>query len=282
MRVLLRRLLDSRLPNLARVYRLLREERLRDRPSVLSPLGFSLAGNDAMERGEFEREELAIFSELLARSSVCVDVGANVGLYTCLAARYAKHVLAMEPLAGNLSLLYKNLWSNGFLEVEVYPVGLSSKPGLRALYGGGTGASFVPGWAQAPESWKTIVPVSTLDVILGDRFTGVQLVIKLDVEGFELEVLKGAARTLTRTPRPFWLVEICLSDHQPTGLNRHFVETFEIFWRCGYEAAAAVPGRRIIKPDDVNRWLRKGRVDFGSHNYVFAAASHRNPACSRA
>jgi FkbM family methyltransferase len=268
--------IDCRLPSVGRLYRQVREERRQGRRAAQTPFGFTLAGTVAMERGEFEQEEITLFQELLTSSRACVDIGANIGLYACLAASRNKHVVAVEPLSTNLSLLCRNLFSNGFLDVEVYPVGLSSRPGLKRLYGGGTGASFVAGWAKTPEAWSRIVPVTTLDVVLGDRFNGTQLVIKIDVEGFELEVLNGAGRTLTMSPPPYWLVEICFSEHYATGVNQHFLETFEIFWQHKYEARCADSGRRVIARDDVARWVQNGRVDFGSHNYVFCTAPHEN------
>jgi len=232
-----------------------------------------LAADESIQRGEFEQDELQLFLEILAGSSVCVDVGAHIGLYSCLAAKRGKHAVAVEPLGSNLSLLYRNLVTNGFLDVEVYPVGLASKPGLRRLFGGGTGASFVAGWAATPERWSRTVPVTTLDIILGDRFTGIQLIIKVDVEGFELEVLRGAQQTLGMAPKPRWLVEICLGEYHPTGRNREFEEVFEVFWRNGYVARTADPTRRPISREDVKRWLHMGFVDFGSQNYLFVPSN---------
>jgi FkbM family methyltransferase len=222
-----------------------------------------------MAHGTFEREEIELFKKLLALSSVCVDVGANIGLYTCLAAASSRPVIAVEPAPNNLALLYRNLKSNGFASVEILPVGLASRAGLTLLYGGGTGASFVPGWAHTPENWNITVPVTTLDNLLAKRFQGIQLLIKLDVEGFEFEVLKGAESTLTITPPPIWLVEVCFDQHHPHGINHSFVDTFEIFYSRGYVARSADRHLRTVLREDVSRWVANRHVDFGSHNYLF-------------
>jgi hypothetical protein len=126
------------------------------------------------------------------------------------------------------------------------------------------------GWAGASEKSYKIVPVTTLDVIVNTRFDGLSLLIKIDVEGFEREVLKGGQRTLSLDPRPTWLVEIVLNEHFPAGLNDRFYETFEVFWRHGYHVTTADDEQRLVQPDDISRWVKQGSVDFGSHNYLFS------------
>jgi FkbM family methyltransferase len=189
-------------------------------------------------------------------------------LYTCLAASHRKHVIAFEPLAGNLKMLYRNLGCNGFLDVEVFPLGLSGEAGIKRLFGGGTGASFVPGWAGASEKSYNVVPVSTLDIIVNTRFDGRPLLIKMDVEGFEYELLKGAERTLRFEPKPTWLVEIALDEHFPGGLNDQFYQTSSGDTDI-YQATIADAEQRLVGPDDVGRWAKQGFVNFGSHNYLF-------------
>lgn len=264
-----RHLVDSWAPAFGLAYRRLRDYRAVRRPAVPTPFGFTLAGNATLAAGHFEKDEIDIFIEYLQKASICIDVGANIGLYTCLAASRGKQVVAVEPLPSNLDLLYKNLIRNGLLNVEVFPLGLAAGSGIRRLFGAQTGASFLPGWADTSERYCTVVPVNTLDAIVGTRFDGLPLLIKMDVEGFETEVLEGAKYTLELNPKPVWMVEICLNQHHPGGLNNRFRETFEFFWRYGYHAVVAEPGQRPVDRDDVIRWAKQGAVDFGSHNYVF-------------
>lgn len=178
-------------------------------------------------------------------------------------------MIAVEPLNLNLEILYRNLVGNSFLDVEVFPMGLSNNAGVKRLYGNNTGASFLPGWAGAPDKWYEVVPVNTLDLIVNTRFSGKPIFIKLDVEGFEYDVLGGAGNTLKLLPRPTWLVEINLGENFPGGRNDNFYKTFEVFWQKGYEARAATREEHSISSKDVDRWLRRGSVDFGSHNYLF-------------
>jgi FkbM family methyltransferase len=262
-------IVDSWFPGIGRAYRSMRDERASLASPVPTPYGFKLAGNVSMAAGAFETDEVEAFLKHLQNASACIDVGANIGLYTCLAAAQGKHIIAVEPLALNVATLYRNLLCNDFLDVEVFPLGLSDKAGIKRLFGGNTGASFLPGWAGGSDRWYEIVPISTLDVIVNTRFDGQPLLIKMDVEGYEYEVLKGAERTLSLQPRPVWLIEICLSEHFPNGLNEKFADTFEFFWRHGYQARTADREARPINASDVSRWVKQGHVDFGSHNYLF-------------
>jgi hypothetical protein len=110
-----------------------------------------------------------------------------------------------------------------------------------------------------------------LDLLAGTRFDGLQVTIKIDVEGLEFQVLQGAARTLTLTPKPFWLVETVLTEQVPGGLNTRMYDTFEIFWRNGYQARTADRECKLVQPKDIERWVAAGSRDFGSYNYLFEA-----------
>ncbi|RBA24012.1 hypothetical protein [Herminiimonas fonticola] len=66
----------------------------------MSPYGFNLVGSKsmhhiAMQRGEFESEETALFMKQFQQADVFVDVGANIGFYSCLAKSVGKHVIAV-------------------------------------------------------------------------------------------------------------------------------------------------------------------------------------------
>ena len=262
------------MPSIGHVYRTLKDERaVSGATAVPTPFGFKLAGNPFYASGNFEKDEITLFLKYIQTASACIDIGANIGLYTCLAVSQGKPVIAVEPLRNNLRLFYANLVCNDFLEVEVFPLGLSSKGGVKRLFGRNTGASFVSGWHGASDKYYEVVPVTTLDVIVNTRFAGEALLIKMDVEGFENEVLKGAEHTLGLLPKPTWLVEICLDQHFPGGVNRNFCDTFETFWRHGYEARSADSDGRLVTPEDVSRWAKHGHVDFGSVNYLFGSVA---------
>ena len=253
-----------------RVYRQYREmHRCKTR---MTEHGFLFGGNAVMQKGSFEREESRLICRCLEVASVFVDVGANVGYFTCIARQMGRRVIAIEPCIQNLEFLYMNLSANRWTDVEVFPVCLGEQPGLSILYGWGTGASMVRKWAGCSDFQQRSVPISTLDILLGDRFGEEKIVIKVDVEGLEYLVLQGAQRTLKRCPSPVWLVEVCLTEHHPAGINPHFQDVFRIFWEQGYQAKTIGKDSKVVTQHDVERWVKEGRRDFGYVNYVFERA----------
>lgn len=242
----------------------------------LTPFGFKLRTRNhpayaLMRSGEFEREEVKIFQALMSSAEVFIDVGANLGYYCCLALQRGKAVIAFEPQVQNLELLFANLQSNGWRDLaEVIPIALSEKPGLLELYGAsGPSASLVKDWAGYSPRFAQTVAVNTLDNIIGGRFVDRQIVVKIDVEGAEYHVLRGALQTISRAPRPAWLMEICFREYHPDGVNPDFADTFELFWKQGYACFCADGSGTQIRRDDIKRWLETGKRDVNTFNYVF-------------
>jgi len=244
---------------------------------VVTPLGFKLTSGlhpayQMMRSGKFEVEETAIIARLLPHVDVFVDIGANLGYYSCLALQHEKPVVAFEPQQQNLECLFQNLIANGWQDkAEVYPVALSERPGLLSLYGAsGPSASLIQDWAGYSSRYKKTVPVATLDNILAGRFSGQRLFVKIDVEGAEYSVLKGAVATIDRDIKPVWLLEICLEEFHPAGSNPDFRRIFQLFWNHGYKAFTAEADPRLVNPDDVESWLKDGHANTTTFNYVFA------------
>ena len=261
--------LIERFPRVSALYRDLRDALpARFGEPATTTWGFRLVGLESMRSGDFEPEEMRFIESELASTDVFVDVGANIGYFACLARSRGVHTVMVEPLDANLRVLMRNLrandWSDG---IEVFPVALAKAPGLLDLYGSSTGASLLPGWAGASLAHVRTVPVSTLDVLLGSRWPGARMLIKIDVEGAELAVLEGAIGTLGRRPAPRWLVEVCLTENQTT-VNPHFLEVFELFWKNGYRAET-VEERRTVERTDVESWVASGKRTFGSYNFLF-------------
>jgi FkbM family methyltransferase len=225
-----------------------------------------------MASGDYESHFTKVFLDCLPAHDAVLDIGANIGFYTCLAAVHGKHVIAFEPSSRNLAFLYDNLWSDGFLDEEVFPVGLGRARGLMPIYGFGGISSFVRDWAQASRSRFSIVPITTLDTIVAGRLQGSKLLIKIDVEGFEADVLAGAKAMLALDPKPTWMVEIFLRyEAIPGGVNTRFCETFEFFWDHGYACRRLNASQLSVSQDDVKRWAADGVVETGVSNFLFVA-----------
>lgn len=264
-------IVEHRFPSLSVFYRMARDEYrwLCQKPKTVLPFGFQLMGNSSMQDGTFEPEETDLFRSLLANTDVFIDVGANIGYYTCLALSMGKQVVAVEPLHQNVRLLYRNLQINGWDAAEVYPIGIAARPGLAQLYGRDTGASIMKGWNGIPSALRQTISLNTLDNIIGNRFSSKAITIKVDVEGAELDLLRGANNILNRSPKPLWVMEVSLSEHRKM-INPFFHSVFELFWANGYDAQTADSKHRVVLDSDVQRWVKQGYCDFGCHNWLFS------------
>ena len=258
-------------PAVAQWLRVTRDHFDRHDPATITPWGFSLAGSEIMAGGTFEQAETVLVRELLTEADLFVNVGANVGYYCCHALSVGTPVIAVEPIARNLHYLMVNMTNNGWANrVEIFPVALGSEPSILPIWGGGTGASLIKGWASISESYVTRVPVLTLDRVLGGSIRGKKTLILVDIEGSELMMLRGALQTLENEPRPIWMVETSLTEHQPRGtlINPYFAETFSMFFDRGYKAFPVDEIDRQFTQADVKRAI----LDVESlnfHNFVF-------------
>lgn len=224
-----------------------------------------------MASGDFEPQETKLVRDLLSRVDILVDVGANVGYYCCHALSLGKPVIAIEPITRNLHYLLKNIRSNGWAkQAQVFPVALWRDTEILEMWGSRTGASLVKGWDSNSESHVTLVPVLSLDRVVGDMLHGKRALILIDIEGTELTMLHGAAQTLINDPRPIWMIEICVAEHQPAGIsvNPHFAATFEMFFEKGYRAFTVDDEKKELSKETVAEIVtRQYKPEL--HNFIF-------------
>ncbi len=259
-------------PAVAVAYRHYRDNQQINEAPKETPMGFKLIGNPLMESGAFEPEESEIVKKILGKVDVVINVGANIGYYACLALQKNKSVIAFEPIASNLRYLYKNVRANQWEEkIEIFPIALSNRIGIIDIFGGSTAASLVKGWAGTPEQHVQMVPTSTLDKVLGSRFNGRNCFVLVDIEGAEKRMLEGASLLLSAEPKPIWLVEISIGEHQPQGItiNPHLLATFQMFWERGYEAWTADKKLRAVLPAEVEYIVKSGKDSLFTHNFLF-------------
>ncbi len=273
-----------RWPHLAIAYREFRDRRRLRLPPRDCPLGFKFIGNPAMEAGTFETDDVQIIGKCLGKAQTFINIGANIGYYCCIALKRQIPVVAFEPIALNLQYLYTNIAANGWQDdIEVYPVALADKAGLVEIFGGGTGASLVEGWSQIPAYYRRWTPAITLDKALGQRFCGKQTVILVDIEGAEDRMLAGASMMLAAEPKPIWVVEISVCQHQPSGVavNPNLLSTFQRFWEHGYEAWTCNRTMRRVEKQEVQSVCRSGQDTLRSLNFLFCAPGIKEQVIGR-
>ena len=136
----------------------------------------------------------------MREDDVVIDVGAHVGLFTLKAAKRARTVVAVEPHPFNYRLLLRNIAFNRLRNVIPVNLALSNYDGISKLYIGKDSVSHTTKKEMRSISPPCIeyleVEVKTLDRLADELKLGKVTFIKIDVEGAELHVLKGAKRLL--------------------------------------------------------------------------------------
>ena len=141
-----------------------------------------------------EFEDMGVVLHALRPGDLFVDIGANVGSYTVLAAgACGASVVAVEPVPSTYGQLLDNIRLNNLESLVIAEnIGLAAAPGqLRFSARLGTMSHVLAAGKQEADAID--VPVRTLDDVLQDRRP---TFIKIDVEGYEAEILKGARRAL--------------------------------------------------------------------------------------
>lgn len=152
--------------------------------------------------GDFERKQVAYLRAAMTQSGcdVFVDIGANFGFYALPIAAdgLAQSVIAVEPDPRNFNRLASNIALNGLAHmIDAYPFVAASEPGqarLEMAPSNSTGQTKVANDGSS-DSRGLIVKAVRLDDLLD--YTGKNIFLKIDVEGYEVEVLDGLKRTLT-------------------------------------------------------------------------------------
>lgn len=191
---------------------------------------FAVARHDPMYSpiffyGEYEPAESAIVRALLSPGDFALDIGAHRGWFTILMGRAVApggRVLAVEPLATSRCHLERNIALTPDLIVEVLPVALGSTEGEATIHlfdglpdGHASAATF-----GRHDARSHVVSRRTLNGVLSELGGRVPEMVKLDVEGAELEVLRGASEALASERPPIWMIEVNRRTASAFGLSR--------------------------------------------------------------
>lgn len=158
--------------------------------------------------GTYETGTLQLLERLLPEGGTFIDAGANIGLMTLHAAQVVGatgEIHAFEPHPRTYGMLSRNVERNGFTCVTAHPLALGASAGQATLYDRdnvGRGGSTL----HDPGEGKTgmTVEIAVLDAV----FSGAADVLKVDVEGHEIEMLEGA-RSLLSSPSPPAVIVEC-------------------------------------------------------------------------
>jgi FkbM family methyltransferase len=174
-------------------------------------------GLSSLLYGPFEAGELAFASQFLRPGDVVMDIGANVGLFSVVMASAVGsqgRVFAFEPVPANVARLEGNLRRNGISNTQVFAMGLGDADGDLMLHMATDSAYPSLHEVQDGLGDGTALPVRVraLDGVWEELGRPQVAFIKMDVEGAEMDVLRGAPRLLAAC-RTTLLVEANSAQH---------------------------------------------------------------------
>lgn len=161
------------------------------------------------------REELATkhFISLMKKKDVFLEAGANIGYYALIEQEYCPggYTICFEPHPENFELLVKNV--QPYENVEFYNYALGSKKGKTVMH---VGSDYNGGSIYRNFSHEKTIEIDVLkpDTFLRDRHIDV---IRMDVEGYEAEIIKGMHKILSRKDKP----RILYIEMHPTYLEKN-------------------------------------------------------------
>jgi FkbM family methyltransferase len=175
---------------------------------------------------KYEQATTNLFRQLIHPGMMVVDVGANIGYFTLLAAELVGStgiVYAFEPEPDNYALLKKNIQLNSYTNIQPIETAVSDECGAIQLYLSAmdNGSHSIFGAAARGVATTKTVAATTLDGFLeGEGWPNIDLV-KIDVEGAENRVLDGMEQLCERSPKLNLIIEYCPALIQATGANPH-------------------------------------------------------------
>jgi FkbM family methyltransferase len=194
-------------------------------------------GGASVYFNRIEQEQTELMVRSLQQGQTFFDIGANAGYYTILGSRLvgvSGRVVAFEPSIRNLHYLYRHVEVNRTGNVDVFSGGCAEKMSLELFSQGDNCAT---GRLRKDDDENAGAPVPVISIDLFVQRTGiVPDVIKIDVEGAELSVLKGAQAVL-RSSKPL----VFLSIHS----DKLREECLELLSGLGY--------RHDLSPDNVSK-----------------------------
>jgi FkbM family methyltransferase len=223
---------------------------------------------------QHHRALASTIAQLVPPGAVVFDVGAHAGQYTKLFARAASagRVYAFEPGSYARSILRVVVWLHRLANVAIVPMALGAVCGVETLsvplkrsasYGFGL-SHFGPPQRRWPAVAQELVAVTTIDTVAAALALDRVDLIKADIEGWELALLRGAERTLRRF-RPHLLIE--LSNEHLARAGDRLDDAFAFLQGLGYAAFELAPGSTLVPvatPHDGDFWfISSGDPGFG-------------------
>lgn len=153
---------------------------------------------DLLLDGIKEEEPTKELRKRIKPGTTIADIGANIGYYALIEAQQtANTIYAIEPVPENIKLLKKNIEANGRKNIETHQTAIGNKEGLTAFHTSKkSNLGSITNTHKEHKKETITTKITTLDKFLKGKKT--PNTIRMDVEGYELEIIKGAKETLKK------------------------------------------------------------------------------------
>jgi FkbM family methyltransferase len=202
---------------------------------------------------DFEAAERRFHQAFLRQGDVYVDIGANIGIFTVIAARKVGRtgrVYDFEPIAATYDRLQQNIALNRCKNVSTYPLALSDAPGRAEMTistDGFDGRNSMAKPTGGEHFALETVSLSTLDAFVAENdLAGRITMVKIDVEGWENHVLAGAGRTFSAPDAP--LLQVEFTEEALQTANSSSAQLYQALKKFGYDLFLFDEDKRGLKP----------------------------------
>lgn len=234
--------------------------------------------------GEREPELLHVLRKEINNGMTCIDLGANIGYVTVLMSEEVGNsgkVYAIEPDPANVELLRMNLSiNNSSSRVEIFEIGISNKPGKRNFYPGKSSNLGGMTKTKITKNNPIKIDVDTLTNFCEDK--DLPELIKMDIEGHEVEVLAGMYDLIQQREFP---CKIVMELHPVHYSEEHSLELWlKKYFRCGFKTKYVISAA-VVQPDLFKKWgykpietfaSNRGLYDNFSEEHMLKACCHKN------
>lgn len=235
------------------------------------PKGFRNTFQAYIVRNGWEELTTEMFKKVVKKGDIVVDLGANIGYFSLLAARLVGSegkVYAFEPEPRNYSLLLKNMELNGYDNIVPVPKAVSNVSGTIRffLHSKDTGAHTIYQPLHGEREFKESIEVQAvaLDEFFKDKECPIN-VIKMDIEGAETAALLGMDRIISENENLKMFIEfhppgIKRSGDSLLGFARRLLEGYHFSVMAIGDYARGKKYLKINTVDELMNFCRGGRT----------------------
>jgi FkbM family methyltransferase len=219
-----------------------------------------------LKRGTAEDYQTELMKEYIHTGATVLDIGANIGYYTLLFARWVGPegtVHAFEPAPENYAILTKNIAMNGYANVATHQLAVSDRTADGALYLSDENKGDHRIWDSGEQRENVAIRMVKLDEIFQDLGTRVDLV-KLDIQGAEFAAVSGMTELLRLNPQA-----VLFTEFDPSFLTAFGVDPLlyvELLHSFGFDIFQIHEGRRVLIPASKEYLCDPSNLDLGSHH----------------